>query len=200
MVRVRTCDYTGQKIEPGTGIMYVKNDGTVLNFINSKAEKLYKREKDPREVEWTKIAQEYNKSTSKDEVSIEDRILEREEQVEGEFPPLGANKSNSYLRLYEEFISSDPFTAEDVNSILNSSYTFKTPGEIEHDILRIRRELREGDLSNTEIREIARKISESLVGELPSDTFSSEPDPHMFADRFVEELKSHQTEGSEDSE
>lgn len=33
------CSFTGQEIEPGTGIMYIKKDGTVLHFVNSKAKK-----------------------------------------------------------------------------------------------------------------------------------------------------------------
>ncbi|SEV84038.1 50S ribosomal protein L24e [Natrinema salifodinae] len=53
MVEKRTCDYTGEEIEPGTGIMYVKNDGTVLHFVNSKAEKNYKLGREPRDLEWT---------------------------------------------------------------------------------------------------------------------------------------------------
>jgi large subunit ribosomal protein L24e len=52
MVEHRTCDYTGEDIEPGTGIMYVKNDGTVLHFVDSKAEKNYFMDRDPRDLEW----------------------------------------------------------------------------------------------------------------------------------------------------
>ncbi|ADD04041.1 50S ribosomal protein L24e [Natrialba magadii ATCC 43099] len=53
MVEKRTCDYTGEEIEPGTGIMYVRNDGTVLHFVDSKAEKNYKLGREPRDLEWT---------------------------------------------------------------------------------------------------------------------------------------------------
>ncbi|MCU4740273.1 50S ribosomal protein L24e [Halobacteria archaeon AArc-m2/3/4] len=53
MVEHRTCDYTGEDIEPGTGIMYVRNDGTVLHFVDSKAEKNYKLGREPRDLEWT---------------------------------------------------------------------------------------------------------------------------------------------------
>nr|WP_247417836.1 50S ribosomal protein L24e [Halomarina salina] len=49
----RTCDYTGEEIEPGTGVMYVKNDGTVLHFVNSKAEKNYLMGREARDLEWT---------------------------------------------------------------------------------------------------------------------------------------------------
>ncbi|SFG38529.1 large subunit ribosomal protein L24e [Halopelagius inordinatus] len=53
MVEKRTCDFSGQEIEPGTGTMYVKNDGTILHFKDSKAEKNYFLGREPRDVEWT---------------------------------------------------------------------------------------------------------------------------------------------------
>ena len=53
MVEKRTCDYTGEEIEPGTGIMYVRTDGTVLHFVDSKAEKNYMLGREPRDLEWT---------------------------------------------------------------------------------------------------------------------------------------------------
>ncbi|WP_226041872.1 50S ribosomal protein L24e [Natrinema sp. DC36] len=53
MVEKRTCDYTGEEIEPGTGIMYVQTNGTVLHFVDSKAEKNFKLGREPRDLEWT---------------------------------------------------------------------------------------------------------------------------------------------------
>lgn len=53
MVERRTCDYTGRPIEPGTGIMYVRTDGTVLHFVDSKAEKNYLLGREPRDLGWT---------------------------------------------------------------------------------------------------------------------------------------------------
>ncbi|XVH31911.1 50S ribosomal protein L24e [Haloferacaceae archaeon DSL9] len=53
MVEKRTCDYTGEEIEPGTGTMYVKTDGTVLHFKDSKAEKNYLLGRESRDLEWT---------------------------------------------------------------------------------------------------------------------------------------------------
>jgi large subunit ribosomal protein L24e len=52
MVQERTCDYTGEEIEPGTGKMYVKTDGTVLWFKDSKAEKNYFMGRESRDLEW----------------------------------------------------------------------------------------------------------------------------------------------------
>ncbi len=53
MVEKRTCDYTGEEIEPGTGIMYVRTDGSVLHFVDSKAEKNYLMGREARDLEWT---------------------------------------------------------------------------------------------------------------------------------------------------
>jgi large subunit ribosomal protein L24e len=53
MVEKRTCDYTGDDIEPGTGTMFVKTDGTVLHFKDSKAEKNYLLGREARDLEWT---------------------------------------------------------------------------------------------------------------------------------------------------
>ena len=52
MVSKRTCDYTGEEIEPGTGKMFVKTDGTVLWFKDSKAEKNYFMGREARDLEW----------------------------------------------------------------------------------------------------------------------------------------------------
>ncbi|ADQ66797.1 50S ribosomal protein L24e [Halogeometricum borinquense] len=53
MVEKRTCDYSGEEIEPGTGTMYVKNDGSILHFKDSKAEKNYFLGREARDLEWT---------------------------------------------------------------------------------------------------------------------------------------------------
>ena len=52
MVQQRTCDYTGEDIEPGTGKMFVKKDGTILWFKDSKAQKNYMMGRESRDLEW----------------------------------------------------------------------------------------------------------------------------------------------------
>ena len=52
MVETRTCDYSGEEIEPGTGTMLVKTDGTILHFKDSKAEKNYRLGREARDLEW----------------------------------------------------------------------------------------------------------------------------------------------------
>ncbi|MCU4925551.1 50S ribosomal protein L24e [Halobacteria archaeon AArc-dxtr1] len=82
MVEKRTCDYTGEEIEPGTGIMYVRNDGTVLHFVDSKAEKNYKLGREPRDLEWTAEGRA-GKGPVQDEVAA-DEEADQDEDVEAE--------------------------------------------------------------------------------------------------------------------
>ena len=58
MVETRTCDYTGEEIEPGTGTMYVNVDVTVLHIVDSKAEKNYFMGREARDLEWTEAGRE----------------------------------------------------------------------------------------------------------------------------------------------
>ena len=48
------CSFTRKNIEPGTGKMYVKKDGTIYWFINSKAEKNFlDLHREARFLKWT---------------------------------------------------------------------------------------------------------------------------------------------------
>ncbi|MET1101392.1 MAG: 50S ribosomal protein L24e [Pyrodictiaceae archaeon] len=53
MPLIRRCTYCGKEIEPGTGMMYVKNDGAILWFCSSKCFKLWRMKRDPRRLKWT---------------------------------------------------------------------------------------------------------------------------------------------------
>ncbi|OIB59312.1 50S ribosomal protein L24e [Natrialba sp. SSL1] len=83
MVEKRTCDYTGEEIEPGTGIMYVRNDGTVLHFVDSKAEKNYKLGREPRDLEWTEEGRAgkgpAQADTTADEEADQDEVVDADE-------------------------------------------------------------------------------------------------------------------------
>ena len=47
------CSFCGKELEQGTGKMFVKNDGNVLFFDNSKCEKnMLKLGRNPRKVKW----------------------------------------------------------------------------------------------------------------------------------------------------
>jgi large subunit ribosomal protein L24e len=51
----RICSFSGEEIEPGTGLMYVKRDGSILWFKNSKTRKnAIKLKRNARKVKWTR--------------------------------------------------------------------------------------------------------------------------------------------------
>lgn len=54
MLERRTCSFCGNEIEPGTGKMYIKKDGTIFFFCKSKCQKnLLKLRRLPHRTEWT---------------------------------------------------------------------------------------------------------------------------------------------------
>ena len=57
MVEIRRCSFCGTDIEPGTGKMYVKRDGTVLFFDSNKCYKnMVELKRVPRKTAWTQKA------------------------------------------------------------------------------------------------------------------------------------------------
>ena len=57
MVERRVCSFCGAEMEPGTGKLYVKKDGTVLTFDTSKCYKnMIELGRVPRTTEWTRSA------------------------------------------------------------------------------------------------------------------------------------------------
>jgi large subunit ribosomal protein L24e len=54
MVERRVCSFCGNEIEPGTGKIYVKIDGTIFNFCRNKCHKnLIELHRVPRRTRWT---------------------------------------------------------------------------------------------------------------------------------------------------
>ncbi len=54
MVKVKKCSFCGYDIPIGRGIMFIRRDGTILNFCTNKCRKsmlIYK--KNPRKTRWT---------------------------------------------------------------------------------------------------------------------------------------------------
>lgn len=85
MPTTRTCDFSGEEIEPGTGIMYVRNDGTVLHFKDSKCEKNYFMGREARALEWTESGQREGEAGAESDVSPDvDRDETTDTGVEGE--------------------------------------------------------------------------------------------------------------------
>lgn len=53
MVTIRKCNFCGEKLTPGTGIMYVDPSGAVSFFCSSKCEKCTEMKRSSRKVKWT---------------------------------------------------------------------------------------------------------------------------------------------------
>ncbi|MEM4481935.1 MAG: 50S ribosomal protein L24e [Desulfurococcaceae archaeon] len=54
MPKLVNCTFCGNQLEPGSGLMYVLNDGSTLWFCCRKCLKSYLMERDPRKLKWTK--------------------------------------------------------------------------------------------------------------------------------------------------
>ncbi|MBW3582420.1 MAG: 50S ribosomal protein L24e [Euryarchaeota archaeon] len=53
-METRVCSFCGNNVEPGTGMMYIKRDGTVLMFCTSKCRKnMLELKRVPRRVRWS---------------------------------------------------------------------------------------------------------------------------------------------------
>ncbi len=56
MVERRKCSFCGEEIEPGTGKIYAKKDGTVLYFCKLKCQiNMLNLKRIPRRVRWSKF-------------------------------------------------------------------------------------------------------------------------------------------------
>ena len=53
MVDSFTCTFCGSGIEPGTGKMFVKRDGTIFYFCSTKCQNNQRLGRVPRRVAWT---------------------------------------------------------------------------------------------------------------------------------------------------
>lgn len=53
MVEQRNCSFCGGPIEPGTGKMFVRRDGTIYYFCSAKCQNNFRLGRAPRRVLWT---------------------------------------------------------------------------------------------------------------------------------------------------
>jgi len=63
MPRTRQCSFCGFEFHQGTGIMYVRDDGSILWFCSGKCRKsAIKMKRDPRKLKWTKYYKKEGKA------------------------------------------------------------------------------------------------------------------------------------------
>ena len=58
MPQTNECDFCGGDIEPGTGTMFVRTDGTTVRFCSSKCEKNADLGRRARDLEWTSAGED----------------------------------------------------------------------------------------------------------------------------------------------
>ncbi|KAL2846250.1 ribosomal protein L24e-domain-containing protein [Aspergillus pseudodeflectus] len=68
---MRTYDdsFSGQKIYPGKGKLYVRGDSKIFRFQNGKSESLFLQRKNPRRIAWTVLYRRQHKKGISEEVA-----------------------------------------------------------------------------------------------------------------------------------
>jgi large subunit ribosomal protein L24e len=60
-MRVYEDSFSGQKIYPGKGKLYVRGDSKIFRFQNGKSESLFLQRKNPRKISWTVLYRRQHK-------------------------------------------------------------------------------------------------------------------------------------------
>jgi len=86
MPRERECDYCGSDIEPGTGTMLVRTDGTTIDYCSAKCEKNADLGRESRDLEWTDTARPDEADETEADTADEaaDEVAADEVEDEGE--------------------------------------------------------------------------------------------------------------------
>ena len=72
--------FSGKDISRGTGIMYVKNDGTIYYFANKKSEKnFFKLKRIPEKTKWSEFYHK-EKKTMKEKLQTEKKQKKRKKK------------------------------------------------------------------------------------------------------------------------
>ncbi|TYJ54602.1 hypothetical protein B9479_004732 [Cryptococcus floricola] len=68
-MRVDRCDFSGYKVYPSRGKVYVRGDSKTFRFLNSKNESLFLQRKNPRKIAWTQVYRRMHKKGITEEVA-----------------------------------------------------------------------------------------------------------------------------------
>nr|XP_018260321.1 50S small subunit ribosomal protein L24e [Kwoniella dejecticola CBS 10117]OBR82479.1 50S small subunit ribosomal protein L24e [Kwoniella dejecticola CBS 10117] len=68
-MRVDRCDFSGYKVYPSRGKVYVRGDSKTFRFLNHKSESLFLQRKNPRKIAWTQVYRRMHKKGITEEVA-----------------------------------------------------------------------------------------------------------------------------------
>lgn len=68
-MKVEVDSFSGAKIYPGRGTLFVRGDSKIFRFQNSKSSSLFQQRKNPRRVHWTVLFRKHHKKGITEEVS-----------------------------------------------------------------------------------------------------------------------------------
>ncbi|CDZ96242.1 60s ribosomal protein l24 [Phaffia rhodozyma] len=68
-MKVEICSFSGYKIYPSRGRLYVRSDSKVFRFLNQKSESLFLQRKNPRKIAWTQVYRRMHKKGITEEVA-----------------------------------------------------------------------------------------------------------------------------------
>jgi len=68
-MKVELCNFSGYKIYPSKGKLYVRGDSKVFRFLGSKSESLFLQRKNPRKISWTVVYRRMHKKGITEEVA-----------------------------------------------------------------------------------------------------------------------------------
>ncbi|PWN23516.1 putative ribosomal protein L24.e.A, cytosolic [Microstroma glucosiphilum] len=60
-MKIELCAFSGAKIYPGRGRLYVRSDNRAFRFVSSKSESLFLQRKNPRKIAWTVLSRRMHK-------------------------------------------------------------------------------------------------------------------------------------------
>ncbi|KAJ1992648.1 60S ribosomal protein L24 [Dimargaris cristalligena] len=68
-MKLEICSFSGHKIYPGHGSLYVRADNRVFRFVSSKSESLFLQRKNPRKINWTVVYRRINRKGVTEEIT-----------------------------------------------------------------------------------------------------------------------------------
>merc|ERR1712225_62243 len=88
-VKMRTYDdtFSGQKIYPGKGKLFVRSDSKIFRFQNGKSESLFLQRKNPRRIAWTVLCRRAHRKG----ITEEQAKSRRRRQVKSQRAVVGAS-------------------------------------------------------------------------------------------------------------